>query len=128
MIMPTWWRRRRRCSNSLGIKQLRLLMGTSMGCMMGFQFGIDYPRHGAGDHAAGVQHRADSPGATGMWRAMAIDAIKADPDWQGGNYTKPPDQRPEGRRRAAGHGQFGAAAHAGAMADPRCRRCRRGDG
>ena len=26
----------------LGIRQLRLLMGTSMGCMMGFQFGIDY--------------------------------------------------------------------------------------
>jgi homoserine O-acetyltransferase len=29
-------------------------------------------------------------GRNRMWRAMAIQAIKADPDWQGGNFTKPP--------------------------------------
>jgi homoserine O-acetyltransferase len=73
----------------LGIKQLRLLMGTSMGCMMGFQFGIDYP-----GSARAIMPLACNTvpiaGRNRLWRQLAIDAIKADPDWQGGNYTKPP--------------------------------------
>jgi homoserine O-acetyltransferase/O-succinyltransferase len=84
----------KRLLDSLGIKQLRLLMGTSMGCMMGFQFGTDYP---------GVA-RAIMPlacntvplaGRNRLWRAIAIDAIKADPDWQGGNYTTQPVNGPK---------------------------------
>ena len=71
------------------IRQLRLLMGTSMGCMMGFQFGIDYP--GA---ARAIMPLACNTvpivGRNRLWRQMAIDAIKADPDWQGGNYSVPP--------------------------------------
>ena len=73
----------------LGVKQLRLLMGTSMGCMMGFQFGIDLP-----GRAAAIMPLAcnviELAGRNRLWRAMAIQAIKEDPDWQGGNYTKPP--------------------------------------
>ncbi len=73
----------------LGVKQLRLLMGTSMGCMMGFQFGIDLP-----GRAKAIMPMAcnviELAGRNRLWRAMAIQAIKADPDWQGGNYTKPP--------------------------------------
>lgn len=73
----------------LKVKRLRLLMGTSMGCMMGFQFGTDLQ-----DRAAAIMPLAcnviELAGRNRMWRAMAIDAIKADPDWQGGNYTRPP--------------------------------------
>lgn len=73
----------------LKVKKLRLLMGTSMGCMMGFQFGVDLP-----GRAAAIMPLAcnviELAGRNRMWRAMAIQAIKADPDWQGGNYTKPP--------------------------------------
>ena len=75
--------------DQLGVKRLRLLMGTSMGCMMGFQFGIDQP-----GRAAAIMPLAcnviELAGRNRMWRAMAIQAIKADPDWQGGNYTSPP--------------------------------------
>ena len=73
----------------LGVKQLRLLMGTSMGCMMGFQFGIDYP-----GSARAIMPLACNTvpiaGRNRLWRQMAIDAIKADPDWQGGNYARAP--------------------------------------
>lgn len=73
----------------LGIKQLRLLTGTSMGCMMGFQFGVDYP-----GTARAIMPLACNTvplaGRNRLWRQLAIDAIKADPDWQGGNYTNPP--------------------------------------
>ena len=73
----------------LGVKKLRLLMGTSMGCMMGFQFGIDLP-----GRAAAIMPLAcnviELAGRNRMWRAMAIQAIKADPDWRGGNYITPP--------------------------------------
>lgn len=73
----------------LKVKKLRLLMGTSMGCMMGFQFGVDLP-----GRAAAIMPLAcnviELAGRNRMWRAIAIQAIKADPDWQGGNYTKPP--------------------------------------
>jgi homoserine O-acetyltransferase len=75
--------------DALKVKQLRLLMGTSMGCMMGFQFGIDLPSRAAAmmPMACNVIELA---GRNRLWRAMAIQAIKADPDWQGGNYTSPP--------------------------------------
>jgi homoserine O-acetyltransferase len=64
-------------------------MGTSMGCMMGFQFGIDYP--GATRAIMPLAcNTVPIAGRNRLWRQMAIDAIKADPDWQGGNYTTPP--------------------------------------
>jgi homoserine O-acetyltransferase len=73
----------------LGIRQLRLLMGTSMGCMMGFQFGIDFP--GAARTIMPLAcNTVPLAGRNRLWRQLAIDAIKADPEWQGGNYTKPP--------------------------------------
>jgi homoserine O-acetyltransferase len=73
----------------LGVKQLRLLIGTSMGCMMGFQFGIDQPRRARAmmPMACNVIELA---GRNRLWRAMAIHAIKDDPAWAGGNYTQQP--------------------------------------
>jgi homoserine O-acetyltransferase len=84
----------KRLMENLGIKQLRLLMGTSMGCMMGFQFAIDYP--GAARAIMPLAcNTVPLAGRNRLWRALAIDAIKADPDWQGGNYTKQPVNGPK---------------------------------
>ena len=77
----------------LGVKQLRLLMGTSMGCMMGFQFGVDYPQAARAIMPLAC-NTVPLAGRNRLWRAIAIDAIKADPDWQGGNYTKQPVNGP----------------------------------
>ncbi|WP_426169288.1 alpha/beta fold hydrolase [Sandarakinorhabdus sp. DWP1-3-1] len=73
----------------LKVKQLRLLMGTSMGCMMDFVHGTRHP-----DAARAIMPTAcqtvELAGRNRLWRQMTIDAIKADPLWQGGNYTSPP--------------------------------------
>ena len=83
----------KRLIDHLCVKQLRLLMGTSMGCMMGFQFGVDYP-----GTARAIMPLACNTvplaGRNRLWRALAIDAIKADPDWLGGNYTRQPVNGP----------------------------------
>ena len=77
----------------LGVKRLRLLMGTSMGCMMGFQFGVDHP--GAARAIMPLAcNTVPLAGRNRLWRALAIDSIKADPDWQGGNYTRQPINGP----------------------------------
>lgn len=72
-----------------GIKRLRLLMGTSMGCMMDFVFGTTYP-----GFAKAIMPTACLPveiaGRNRMWRQMSIDAIKADPVWANGSYTAQP--------------------------------------
>jgi len=79
----------KRLLESLGVQQLRLLMGTSMGCMMGFQFGIDYP--GAAKAIMPLAcNTVTLAGRNRLWRQLAIDAIKADAEWQGGNYTRQP--------------------------------------
>ena len=73
----------------LKIAKLRLLMGTSMGCMMDFVWGTTYP-----DAARAIMPTAcqavELAGRNRMWRQMSIDAIKADPAWMGGNYTSQP--------------------------------------
>lgn len=81
----------------LGVTRLRLLLGTSMGCMHAFVWGETYP-----DFVQAMMPLACNPveiaGLNRMWRQMIIDAIQADPAWQGGNYTQQPQQ---GLRTAA---------------------------
>jgi homoserine O-acetyltransferase len=73
----------------LGVTHLRLIMGTSMGCMHGFVWGETYP-----DFASALMVLACEPvelaGLNRMWRQLAINAIEADPAWQGGNYAGEP--------------------------------------
>lgn len=73
----------------LRIGRMRLIMGTSMGCMHSFVWGEAHP-----DYARALLPLACEPveiaGLNRMWRAMAIDAIKADPAYNGGRYTAPP--------------------------------------
>jgi homoserine O-acetyltransferase len=75
----------------LGIKQMRLIMGTSMGCMHSFMWGEMYPTF-----ARALMPLACEPieiaGLNRMWRQMIIDGLEKDPDWNGGNYTTEPLQ------------------------------------
>jgi len=76
---------------SLGVEQLRLIAGTSMGCMHAFVWGETHP-----DFAKALMPLACEPveiaGLNRMWRQLAIDGIEADPAWNGGNYTSQPAQ------------------------------------
>jgi homoserine O-acetyltransferase len=70
---------------------MRLIMGTSMGCMHSFLWGEIYPAF-----AKALMPLACEPieiaGLNRMWRQMIIDGIEGDPAWDGGNYTKQPLQ------------------------------------
>ncbi len=80
---------RRLLVDHLKITQLRLLAGTSMGCMHSFVWGTTHP-----GFARAMFPTACLPveiaGRNRMWRKASIDAIKADPLWNNGNYTSPP--------------------------------------
>ena len=82
---------RRMLVEGLGVERLRLVMGTSMGCMHIFMWGEAHP-----NFARALMPMACEPveiaGLNRMWRQLAIDAIKADPAWQGGNYASQPLQ------------------------------------
>lgn len=73
----------------LGVTQLRLIMGTSMGCMHAFVWGETYPTF-----AKALMPLACEPieiaGLNRMWRQLAIKGIEADPAWNAGNYTAEP--------------------------------------
>jgi homoserine O-acetyltransferase len=73
----------------LGVTRLRLIIGTSMGCMHAFMWGETYPL--AMD---AMMPLACAPvpiiGRNRLWRRMVIDAIENDPAWRGGDYTSEP--------------------------------------
>ncbi|HEX4197806.1 MAG TPA: alpha/beta fold hydrolase [Caulobacteraceae bacterium] len=74
---------------SLGVTRLRLIMGTSMGCMHAFMWGETYPQ---GMDA--LMPLACLPvrivGRNRLWRRMVIDVIEHDPAWAGGEYASEP--------------------------------------
>ena len=78
-------------TEGLGVTRLRLILGTSMGCMHAFVWAQTWP-----DAAAALMPLACLPvpiaGRNRLWRQMAIAAIKADPAWQSGDYAAPPVQ------------------------------------
>src|SRR6202795_1666696 len=78
-------------SEGLGVNHLRLVMGTSMGCMHSFVWGETYP-----DFMDALMPLASPPvqiaGRNRLWRKMVMDAIRNDPDWKGGEYTAEPLQ------------------------------------
>ena len=85
-------------TEGLGVAHLRLVMGTSMGCMHAWVWGERY----AG-FADGLVPLACAPtaiaGRNRMVRAMIVDDIERDPQWHGGDYDAPPL---EGLRAAMG--------------------------
>ena len=78
-------------TEGLGINHLRLVMGTSMGCMHSFVWGETYP-----DFMDALMPLACLPvqiaGRNRGWRKMLMDAIHNDPEWKGGEYTTEPQQ------------------------------------
>ncbi len=73
----------------LAVNHLRLIMGTSMGCMQAWIWGYTVP-----DFADGLAPLACAPsqiaGRNRMMRKMIMDDIRSDPGYQGGDYTKQP--------------------------------------
>jgi homoserine O-acetyltransferase len=78
-------------TEGLGVNHLRLIFGTSMGCMHSFVWGETYP-----DFMDALMPMACLPvqiaGRNRLWRKMVMDAIRSDPDWKGGDYTTEPQQ------------------------------------
>jgi homoserine O-acetyltransferase len=75
----------------LGVTHLRLILGTSMGCMHSFVWGETYP-----DYMDALMPLACQPvqiaGRNRVWRKMVMDAIRMDPEWKAGEYTAEPKQ------------------------------------
>jgi homoserine O-acetyltransferase len=73
----------------LKVDHLRLVMGTSMGGMHTWLWGQKYP-----NYMDALLPLASLPGQISgrnrMWRKMAIDAIRTDPEWKDGEYKSPP--------------------------------------
>jgi homoserine O-acetyltransferase len=82
---------RRLLIEGLGVTRLRLLMGTSMGCMHGFVWGAKDPKF-----VDAMMPMACLPvriaGHNRMWRKAAIEGIRQDPAWRNGNYDHQPVQ------------------------------------
>ena len=78
-------------TDGLGIKHLRLVMGSSMGGMHTWMWGYMYP-----DLMDGLIPIASQPieisGRNWIQRRIAIQAIREDPGWNDGNYEENPTQ------------------------------------
>lgn len=78
-------------TEGLGVNHLRLVMGTSMGCMHSWVWGETYP--GMMD---ALMPLACLPvqiaGRNRVWRKAVMDSIRLDPDWKNGSYTEEPLQ------------------------------------
>jgi homoserine O-acetyltransferase len=76
-------------TEGLGVKHLRLVMGTSMGGMHTWLWGERYP-----DTMDALMPLASLPsqisGRNRAWRRIAIDAIRLDPQWKSGDYSEQP--------------------------------------
>ena len=76
-------------TEGLEVDHLRLLLGTSMGCMHAWMWGETYP-----DFSDALMPLACLPvqiaGRNRMVRKMAMDAITDDPAWKDGEYTSQP--------------------------------------
>ncbi|HEX4039123.1 MAG TPA: alpha/beta fold hydrolase [Acidobacteriaceae bacterium] len=75
--------------DGLHVDHLRLIFGTSMGCMQSFVWGETYR-----DFSDALMPMACLPieiaGRNRMWRYMAMQSIRHDPAWDNGNYTVEP--------------------------------------
>ena len=76
-------------TKGLEVNHLRLVMGTSMGCMHTFMWAEAYP-----DFMDALMPLACLPvqiaGRNRVWRELAMDAIRNDPQWLKGDYVTQP--------------------------------------
>jgi homoserine O-acetyltransferase/O-succinyltransferase len=76
-------------TQGLKVNHLRLVMGTSMGAMHVWMWGIRFPTFMDALMPLGGLP-SQTAGRNRVWRRIAIDAIRYDSEWRGGNYTKQP--------------------------------------
>src|SRR5436190_16472886 len=76
-------------AEGLGVQHLRLIIGTSMGCMHAWMW--------AGNHPESMDALlpiaclpAPIAGRNRMERRLIVDAIRNDPEWQAGDYARQP--------------------------------------
>jgi homoserine O-acetyltransferase len=78
-------------TEGLGVQHLRLIFGTSMGCMHSFVWAETYP-----DFMDALMPMACLPvqiaGRNRLWRKMLMDAIRNDAAWNGGEYKEEPKE------------------------------------
>jgi len=76
-------------TEKLGVTHLRLIIGTSMGGMHAWLWGEAHP-----DFMDAILPMVCLPapiaGRNRIQRRLIMDAIRNDPEWNGGNYVKPP--------------------------------------
>jgi homoserine O-acetyltransferase/O-succinyltransferase len=76
-------------TQGLQVDHLRLIIGTSMGCMHTFMWGEAYP-----DFMDALMPLACLPvqiaGRNRLWRNLLIQSIRTDPQWLNGEYTSEP--------------------------------------
>ena len=76
--------------DGLHVDHLRLILGTSMGCMHTFIWGETFPTF-ADALAPFACLPVEIAGRNRMMRHLAIDAIKRDPAWSNGDYAVEPN-------------------------------------
>jgi homoserine O-acetyltransferase len=75
--------------DGLHVDHLRLILGTSMGCMQSFVWGETYPQF-MDALAPFACLPVELAGRNRMWRYMAMESIKNDPAWKSGDYATEP--------------------------------------
>ena len=75
--------------DDLHVDHLRLILGTSMGCMQSFVWGETFPQF-SDALAPFACLPVELAGRNRMWRYMAMESIKHDPAWNNGEYTTEP--------------------------------------
>jgi homoserine O-acetyltransferase len=76
-------------TQGLGVQHLRLIFGTSMGCMHSFVWGETYPEFMDALMPMACQ-TIQITGRNRMWRKAVIDSIMLDPAWDHGEYKEEP--------------------------------------
>ena len=75
----------------LQVRHLRIIFGTSMGCMHAFVWGERFP-----GFMDALMPMACLPvqiaGRNRLWRKMTMDAIREDPEWKQGEYKEEPKE------------------------------------
>ena len=78
-------------TEGLKVDHLRLVMGTSMGCMHTFMWGENWPTEMDALMPLAC-NTVQIAGRNRVWRDMVVQAIRNDPAWKGGDYTEQPTQ------------------------------------
>jgi homoserine O-acetyltransferase len=77
--------------DEMHVDHLRLILGTSMGCMQGFVWGETYPEF-MDALAPFACLPVEIAGRNRMMRYMAIQDLKLDPAWHNGEYKTEPEE------------------------------------